>query len=63
MLGSPALEPHALFLASSRHALGWDRPAEAETLRMVLGAYHAPRVVSYHLSSAEAHAAGRPHGE
>jgi len=29
MLGSPALEPHVLFLASSRHALDWaDRLAE-----------------------------------
>jgi len=62
MGGSPALEPHALFLAFSRRALGWaDRPAEAETARMLcqLG-YHAPRVGSNHLSSAEAHAAGRP---
>jgi len=43
MLGLPALEPHVLFLASSRRALGWaDRPAEAETARVVLGAYHAP---------------------
>jgi len=37
-------EPRVLFLASSRRALGWaDRPAEAETTRMLftLG-YHAP---------------------
>jgi hypothetical protein len=48
MPGSPALEPHVLFLASSQPALGWaDRPAEAETARILVGlAYHAPRVVS-----------------
>jgi hypothetical protein len=47
MPGSPALEPHVLFLASSRPAVGWaDRPAEAETARLLVGlAYHAPRVV------------------
>ncbi len=61
MLGEPALEPRVLFLASARSPLGWaDRPAEAETAHVVLGAYHAPRVVLYHLSRAEAPAVERP---